>query len=186
MKLFKQTLRDVPLDGQTVLVRADFDSDAKIRANLPTIKYLLDRHCKVIIISSIEEQNTLEPAATKLATLLKRDIRFVDKTVGDKAHQAIKKSPKIGVTVLENLRFHEEEEKNDPEFARRIAKDTGASYFVQDNFNLLHRKHASMNAITHYIPGVIGLALENELKSIAKSNKSRTLPGLEGLLDAKT
>jgi phosphoglycerate kinase len=143
---FKLTIRDVPLDHQTVLVRADYnvplnakgqiDDDLRIRASLPTISYLLDHGCKVVIIAHLGRPDgknsslSLEPIAQRLAELLKRDVRFVDDCIGDKVYQAVKRAPSNSVTVLENLRFYAQEEADDPEFAKKIAKATGAKYFI--------------------------------------------------------
>lgn len=206
LSLSKLTIRDVPLEGKTVLVRVDYNipltddgklsNDSKIKASLPTLHYLLECNCKVVVVSHLGRatdghhnnnlQYSLEPIAARLAVLLKRDIRFVDQAVGYKTYHAIKRSPKIGVVVLENLNFYDGEEKNDPEFAKRLAKDTGADYFVQDGFDVLHRKYASTCAITDYVPGVAGLSVEKNCKAITKLINRNNLPGLEGLLDAKT
>lgn len=179
---FKQTILTVPLQGCTVLLRADFNvpldndgtiaDDFRIRATLPTIKKLLDDNCKVVIIShlgrptSYDSKLSLEPVAQRLAELLGQSVRFVDQTVGDKVKMAIKKAPKKSVTVLENLRFQPGEEANDPEFTRRLAIDSGARYFVQDGFGVVHRVHASTSAITQQLPSVAGLLLVREFTTI--------------------
>lgn len=198
MKFFKKTLRDVPLDGMTVLVRADYNvplkddgtihDDFRIRASLPTIRRLLKDGCKVVIISHLGRPNgidpklSLEPAAKRLAELLKEPVRFVDQTTGDKVKMAVKRAPKRSVTVLENLRFHPEEEANDEGFARKLAKDSGARYFVQDGFGVVHRDHASTAAITLFLPSVAGLLLEKEYLSIvgAMKNPKRPLVAVMG------
>lgn len=172
----------MPLERTTVLVRADYNvplnddgsirDDFRIRASLPTIKQLLKDGCKVVIISHLGRPEgrdaalSLEPAALRLAELLGKPVRFVDKTIGPKVKMAIKKAPNHSVTVLENLRFHAEEEANDEAFAKRIAQDTGAKYFVQDGFGVVHRDHASTAAITLYLPSVAGLLLQKEYMSI--------------------
>lgn len=185
MGFFKLTIRDVPLDNQTVLVRADYnvpmsdngeiDDDLRIRASLPTIRYLLKRGCKIVIISHLGRPKgrdatfTLEPVAQRLAHLLKHDVRFVDDCVGDKVYQAVKRAPKSSITVLENLRFYAEEEADDHEFARKLIKATGARYFVQDGFGVVHRAHASTHAITLFVPSVSGLLLEKEYATITEA-----------------
>jgi phosphoglycerate kinase len=187
MKFFKQTIGTVPLQGQTILLRADYnvplksdgtiDDDFRIRASLPTIKKLLADGCKVVIISHLgrpdgcDAKLSLEPIAQRLADYLGESVRFVDQTIGDKVSMAIKRAPKRSVIVLENLRFYKEEEANDSQFAARLAKDTGARYFVQDGFGVVHRAHASTAAITHYLPSVAGLLLEREYMTITKAMK---------------
>lgn len=192
MGFFKLTIRDVPLDNQTVLVRADYNvpmgkdgaisDDLRIRASLPTIEYLLKRGCKIVIISHLgrpegrDEKFTLEPAAQRLAELLKRDVRFVDDCIGDKVYQAVKRAPKSSITVLENLRFYSEEEADDQEFAKKIAKATAARYFVQDGFGVVHRAHASTHAITLCIPSLAGLLVEKEYVTITSAMKTPKRP----------
>lgn len=192
MKFFKKTIRDVPLDGTTVLLRADYNvplkadgtihDDFRIRASLPTVRRLLKDGCKVVIIAHLgrpegrDPKLSLEPAAQRLAELLKEPVRFVDQTVGDKVKMAVKRAPSRGVIVLENLRFHPEEEANDESFARKLAKDTGARYFVQDGFGVVHRDHASTAAITLFLPSVAGLLLEKEYVSIIGAMKHPKRP----------
>ncbi len=192
MKFFKKTIRDVPLEGTTVLLRADYNvplkadgtihDDFRIRASLPTIRRLLKDGCKVVIIAHLgrpegrDPKLSLEPAAQRLAELLKEPVRFVDQTVGSKVKMAIKRAPARGVIVLENLRFHAEEEANDESFARKLASDTGARYFVQDGFGVVHRDHASTAAITLLLPSVAGLLLEKEYVSIMGAMKHPKRP----------
>jgi phosphoglycerate kinase len=192
MKFFKQTINTVSLQGQTVLLRADYnvplksdgtiDDDFRIRASLPTIKKLLADGCKVVVISHLgrpegrDPKLSLEPIAQRLAGLLGESVRFVDQTVGDKATMAIKRAPKRSVIVLENLRYHPEEEANDDAFAAKLAKCSGARYFVQDGFGVVHRAHASTAAITHYLPGVAGLLLEREYSTITGAMRSPKRP----------
>lgn len=192
MKFFKKTIRDVPLEGTTVLLRADYNvplkadgtihDDFRIRASLPTVRRLLKDGCKVVIISHLgrpegrDPKLSLEPAAQRLAELLREPVRFVDQTVGPKVKMAIKRAPRRGVIVLENLRFHAEEEANDASFARRLADDSGARYFVQDGFGVVHRDHASTAAITLCLPSVAGLLLEKEYVSIVGAMKHPKRP----------
>ena len=193
MSFSKLTIRDVPLDNSTVLVRADYQvplddlgivgDDSLIQASLPTINHLLDRGCKIVIISHADNPNgidkgpSLESVGYRLANLLQRDIRFADVTVGDKVFQIVKRAPKNSVIMLENLHFHPDEQLNNVEFAKKIVKNTGAKYFVQDNPNIVHEYHACSDAITMLIPSVAGFLLE-------KSNlDSDELPGIYGLLD---
>lgn len=201
MSFFKLTIRDVPLDNQTVLVRTDYNvpiapdgtisDDSRIRASLPTLNYLLNRGCKVVIISHLgrpksrDSAYSLEPVALRLAQLIHRDIRFVDHTFGDKVYQAVKRAPGSSITVLENLRFYPEEEADDTEFARRIVASTGARYFVQDGFGVVHRAHASTDAITQFVPSVAGLLLEEEYNVITSAMEAPKRPLMAILGGAK-
>lgn len=192
-KLHKRTIRKAPLSGKTVLVRADYnvpltedgqiDDDFRIRASLPTIKKLLDDRCRVVIIAHLgrpdgkrDDRYSLEPVAQRLAELLKREVRFVDDCIGKKVQMAIKQAPKTSVTLLENLRYYPEEEANDGEFASKLARDSGAQYFVQDGFGVVHRAHASTEAITHHLPSVAGLLLEREYAMITGAMRSPRRP----------
>jgi len=201
-KFFKLTMNDVPIEGKIVLVRADYNvplnedggvaDDYRIRMSAPTIKALLADKCKVVIISHLGrpegERNlkySLEPAATRLAELLGEPVRFVDDCIGEKARMAIKRAPKISVTVCENLRFYAGEEANDMDFARELAKASGAQYFVQDGFGVVHRAHASTSAITTLIPSVSGLLLKREYVTITSAMKHPVRPLVAVLGGAK-
>ncbi|MEO5949337.1 MAG: phosphoglycerate kinase, partial [Candidatus Saccharimonas sp.] len=152
-RFYKRTIRDVPLKGKTVLVRVDYNvplredgtiaDDYRIQASLPTIRALIDESCKIVLIShlgrpdgKVKAEFSLEPAAQRLAELLKTSVRFVDKSIGPKVAMAVKRAPSHSITMLENLRFHPEEEADDMEFAQKLAKDSGADYFVQDGFGV--------------------------------------------------
>lgn len=192
MAFFKRTVKDVPIDHKTVLVRADYNvplnkkgeisDDLRIRASLPTLEYLLKHHCKVVIMSHLgrpegrDKSQSLEVVADRLSELLDRTVRFVDDCIGDKVAQAVKKAPATSVTLLENLRFYTEEEANDEDFAKNIAKSTGARYFVQDGFGVVHRAHASTDAITRFIPSVSGLLLEKEYVTITSAMEKPKRP----------
>jgi phosphoglycerate kinase len=178
MGFFKQTIDTVVIADQTVLLRTDYNvplrrngtisDDFRIRASLPTIKKLLKNNCKVVIISHLgrpdgwDQKLSLEPMAQRLAELLGEPVRFVDKAIGDKVKMAVKRAPKRSVTVLENLRFYTGEEANDEAFARDLAQSSGARFFVQDGFGVVHRAHASTSAITLFLPSVAGFLLERE------------------------
>ena len=200
-KFPKRVMRKASLQGKTVLVRADYNvpledgriaDDYRIRASVPTVQKLLDYGCKVVIISHLGRPSgpestefSLEPVALRLSELLGQPVRFVDECVGPKVKMAIKRAPGHSVTVLENLRFHSEEEANDPEFAARLAHDTGATYFVQDGFGVVHRAHASTSAITLYLPSVAGLLLEREYMAITGAMKRPKRPLLALMGGAK-
>ena len=195
----KRTVRDVPLRGKTVLLRADYNvplnakgaiaDDFRIQASLPTVRYLLDQDCKVIICShlgrpdgEVKESLTLEPIAERLGSLLKQHVSFVPECIGDRVHQAAKRLRNGQVLMLENLRFHAGEEANDEHFAKALADDSAAEYFVQDGFGVVHRAHASTSAITQYLPSVAGLLLEREYTAIqsAMDNPERPMVAVLG------
>lgn len=189
---YKQTIETVPIEGKTVLLRTDFNvpladdgsisDDFRIKQSLPTIKKLLSLNCKVVIIShlgrpkGVDSSLSLEPVAQRLADLLREPVRFVDKTVGDKVQMAIKRAPKKSVIVLENLRFDKREEQNSDTFAKELAKSSGARYFVQDGFGVVHRAHTSTDAITMQIPSVAGLLLQREYTQITNAMNAPKRP----------
>ncbi len=186
----KKTLRDVDVRDRVVLVRADYNapietdpetnqpqitSDFRIRANLPTLEYLLEHQAaKIVIMSHLgrpagrDEQLTLQLVAEKLAQLLPgRTINFVDNVAGPEVEAAIAKLPKGGILLLENLRFFAGEKENSAEFAQTIVESTHADLFVQDGFAVTHRAHASTAAITQLLPSVAGLLLEQEVITLS-------------------
>lgn len=198
----KKTVRDLPLSGQTVLLRADYNvpltkdgkisDDYRLKQSLPTLQFLLSNNCKVVICShlgrpegKVNKDFSLEPVAAHLSELLGQSVQFVDASIGDKVKQAAKQMKPRTVTLLENLRFHSEEEGNDPDFSAHLAKDSQAQYFVQDGFGVVHRKHASTDAVTQYLPSVAGLLLEKEYKVITGVMESPARPLLAVLGGAK-
>jgi len=201
MSFFKQTINTVPLQGQTVLVRVDYNvpfnkdgtiaDDFRIRASLPTLKKLLKDNCKVVLISHCgrpegwDKKLSLEPAAQRLAELLGEPVRFCDQVFGDKVKMAVRRTPKKSIIMLENLRFYADEEANNEDFARKIVQSTGARYFVQDGFGVVHRAHASTSAITLLLPSVAGLLLEREYTTITKTMKAPKRPLVAVLGGAK-
>lgn len=199
----KLTVRDVPLDNKTVLLRADYNvpleedgtiaDDNRIIQSLPTLKYLLeDRQCSMVICSHLgrpdqgnHEKLSLQPVAKRLSTLLERNVDFIEDCVGDKVAVVTKRLRPGQVILLENLRFYEEEENNDVTFARRLAHDSHARYFVQDGFGVVHRAHASTSAITQFLPSVGGLLLEREYQHILGAIKHPKRPLIAILGGAK-
>lgn len=164
---------NVPLDEE-----GDISDDLRIKASLDTLTYLIDLGCKVVIISHLgrpdgkkSKKYSLEPVAERLQQLLKKHVTFVEDCIGDKVIQAVKKAEPGSIVLLENLRFHAEEEANDDAFAGQLATDSGAKYFVQDGFGVVHRAHASTDAITHFLPSVAGLLLEREYVTITGAMK---------------
>jgi phosphoglycerate kinase len=193
----KKTIREYDLDGKTVLVRADYNipldengkiaDDYRIKQSLPTLQYLLERNCRVIICSHLgrpegphDDQFSLQPVAKRLGELLDRDVRFAEDCVGETAEKAAGELDHGQVLLLENLRFHKEEEANDDGFAARLAGL--AEVFVQDGFGVVHRAHASTEAITHHLPALAGLLLEREVDTISNvmENPERPLMALVG------
>ena len=189
MNFSKQTVRDIDVDRQVVLVRVDYnvplkkdgsiDDDLRIRASLPTIKYLIERQCKLVLMSHLgrpegrDQSQSLAPVAARLSELLGQSVKFIDDCIGDKVYQTVKHAPCGSVILLENLRYYPQEEADDMEFAKNIAKSTGANLFVQDGFGAAHRAHASTHAITQFLPSFAGLLLEKEVTMI---NRSMELP----------
>lgn len=178
----KQTIRDINLKGKTVLLRADYNvplqngiitDDYRIKQSLPTIQYILDHGAKLIICSHLgrpagpnDLANSLFPVAKRLQQLLDREVGFATNCIGDAATKAVKSLATGQVLLLENLRFHTQEEANDDGFAKALA--SLADVFVQDGFGVVHRAHASTVAITKYLPSVAGLLLEHEVDTITK------------------
>jgi phosphoglycerate kinase len=200
---FKKTIRDLPLahgKHYRVLIRVDYnvplkdgqvDDDLRIRASLPTLKYLLDRDCSLVLISHLgrpegrDEKYSLEPAALRLGELLEEKVTFVDDTTGDAAYQAVRKAPKRSVVVLQNLRYDSREEDDDEAYAKEIAHAAQADFFVQDGFGVVHRAHTSTHAITLLLPSVAGLLLEREYDIIHEAMEKPKRPFVAILGGAK-
>jgi 3-phosphoglycerate kinase len=197
----KMTIRDIPVDGKTVLLRADYNvplesdgsiaDDFRVQSSLPTLNYLLERDCKVVIISHLgrpegrDASCSLKVVAKHLGSLLNYPLLFVDDCIGEKVRMSVKKAPKASIVVLENLRYYPQEEKNDSDFAKKLARASGADYFVQDGFGVVHRAHASTAAITQFLPSVSGLLLEKEYQMITNAMKHPEHPFVAVLGGAK-
>ena len=177
----KASVRDIDVAGKRTLVRVDFNvpldesgniaDDSRIRAALPTIKYLVDRGARVILAShlgrpdgKVVESMRLAPTAERLSELLGKNVTTTRDCVGPEAEQAVSALKDGDVVLLENLRFHAEEEKNDAAFAASLAKL--AQVFVDDAFGTAHRKHASIVGVTRDLPSVAGLLMERELEML--------------------
>lgn len=198
MPFYKKTILDVPLDGQRVLLRADYNvplrdgvvaDDYRIAQSISTIQELRARGCQIVICSHLGRPDgkpdpalSLAPIAERLGDLLNEHVAFVPECIGDRVVQAAKHLGSGQVLLLENLRFHPEEEANDEAFAKALAVDTGATYFVQDGFGVVHRAHASTEAITHHLPSVAGLLLQKEVTTImaAMENPKRPMVAIVG------
>ncbi|MBI4331256.1 MAG: phosphoglycerate kinase [Chloroflexi bacterium] len=181
----KQTVKDIDVTGRRVLVRVDFNvpldintgailNDTRIRASAPTINYLVERKARVILCSHLgqpkqgfEKGLTLAPLAKRLAEIIHRPVGFVEDCVGSKVKAAVAALKEGDIVLLENLRFHPEEEKNDPSFSKALAGL--ADIYVNDAFSTSHRAHASMVGVTAYLPAVAGLLMERELATMGKA-----------------
>ena len=179
----KKTIRDIDVRGKRVLLRADYNvpinpdgtisDDYRIEQSLPTLRALLEQDVKLIICSHMgrpegkpDKTLTLEPVAKRLSELLGRDVAFVPDCVGEVVQKAVDALQPGQVLLLENVRFHPEEEANDDGFAARLA--AWGEVFVQDGFGVVHRAHASTEGVTHHLPSVAGLLLEREVDTITK------------------
>ncbi|KQL46435.1 phosphoglycerate kinase [Brevibacillus choshinensis] len=174
----KKSIRDVELAGKSVFCRVDFNvpmqdgiitDDTRIRAAVPTIRFLVEAGAKVILAShfgrpkgQVVEEMRLTPVAAHLTTLLGKDVKKLDDSIGAEVEEAVKKMEAGDVILLENVRFHAGEEKNDPELAKSFA--ALADLFVNDAFGTAHRAHASTAGIADYIPAVAGLLMEKEIR----------------------
>jgi len=180
----KLSITDLDLDGKRVFLRVDFNvpldesgsvtDDTRIRAALPTIQYALDRSARLVLASHLgrpkgrpDPKYSLAPAARRLSELLSREVRLAPDSVGDEVRMMSDALKPGEAMMLENLRFHAGEEKNDPEYARRLAEL--ADVYVNDAFGTAHRAHASTEGITHFIkPAAAGLLMEKELRYLGQ------------------
>ena len=181
----KLSIRDLDLPGKRVFIRVDFNvplengtvaDDTRIRASIPTIKYALGKGARPVLAShlgrpkgQVNAKYSLKPVAAKVADLLGCEVAFAEDCVGAPAKEAVERIQKIAgsVVLLENLRFHPEEEKNDPQFARQLA--SLVDLYVNDAFGAAHRAHASVEGITHFIPrAAAGLLMEKELEYLGR------------------
>ena len=178
----KKSIRDVEVTGKRVLVRVDFNvpldpktndimDDSRIIASLPTIWYLLEHKAKIILCShlgrpdgKIVESLRMTPVAERLSQLINLPIYTVSDCVGPRVKQAVAKLKNGDILLLENLRFHPEEEENDPNFSKALAEL--ADIYVDDAFGTAHRAHASTYGVAKYLPAYAGLLLEKELKAL--------------------
>ncbi len=193
----KKTIRDIDVAGKRVLVRVDFNvpldaerhitDDTRITAALPTIQYLLDHRAAVILMSHLGRPKgkavdtmRLTPVAQHLSALLDKPVQMASDCIGP-AVEALAKNLQPGhVLLLENLRFHNEEEQNDAEFARQLA--SLGELYVNDAFGTAHRAHASTEGVTHYMPGVAGFLMEKEINYLggALENPRRPFAAIIG------
>lgn len=180
----KKSIKDINVSGKRVLVRVDFNvpldpktraiaDDIRIRESLPTIKYLIDKKAKVILCSHLgrpkgrDKDSSLAPVAQRLSQLLGRDVAMADDCIGPEVEKQAAALKEGQVLLLENLRYHAEEEKNDPAFARSLARL--ADVFVNDAFGTAHRAHASTEGVSRYLPAVAGFLIQKELDVMGKA-----------------
>ena len=175
----KKTIRDIDLKGKRVIVRVDFNvpqdkegkitDDNRIVGALPTIKYLVEQNAKVVLMSHLGRPKgefnmkySLAPAALRLSELLGRPVKMAKDVIGEDADSTVASLKEGEVCLLENLRFHNEEEKNDADFAKKLSGY--GDIYVNDAFGTAHRAHASTEGVAHYLPAVSGFLIEKELK----------------------
>ena len=194
----KKTIRDVQLKNKRVLVRVDFNvplengkvtDDTRIVASLPTIKYLVEQGAKVILCSHLgrpkgkDENLSLRPVAARLQQLLGRSVTFVNDCIGESVQRVVNGMNAGDVVLLENVRFYPEEEKNDPEFAKKLA--AFGDVYVNDAFGTAHRAHASTEGVTKYLPGYAGFLMEKELNYLGQALANPAKPFVAILGGAK-
>lgn len=196
----KKTVRDIDIANKRVLVRVDFNvpldeqhqitDDARIVAALPTIEYLLNNGARVILMShlgrpdgQVIEKLRLTPVAQRLSNLLHTTVQTVLDCIGPQVETAVTALQPGQILLLENLRFHKEEEKNNPEFARQLA--SLGEIYVNDAFGTAHRAHASTEGVTHYLPSVAGFLIEKEINFLGSALEHPRRPFVAVVAGAK-
>ena len=193
----KKTIQDIDLKGKKVFVRCDFNvpmdenqnitDNRRIVAALPTIGYLIEQNCKIILSShlgrpkgEVKPEFSLAPVAKELSKLLGQEVLMAKDVIGESAKSLAANLQEGQVMLLENVRFHREETDNDPEFAKQLA--SMAEVFVNDAFGTAHRAHASTEGVSHYLPSVSGFLIEKELKFLgdALNNPERPFVAILG------
>ena len=197
----KKTIEDIQVSGKKVLVRCDFNvpldenkmitDENRIRGALPTIKYLMEHGARVILCSHLGRPKgefnmkySLKPVADRLSQLLGKEVPLAKDVIGEDAHRLADALKDGDAMLLENVRFHKEEEKNDPEFAAQLA--SLAEMYVNDAFGTAHRAHASTEGVTHYLhPSVAGYLIGKELSIMGKALEDPARPFVAILGGAK-
>ncbi len=196
----KKTIKDIDLKGKRVLVRCDFNvpmdenqnitDNRRIVAALPTIKYLIDQDCKIVLCSHLgrpkgefKPEFSLVPVSKELSKLLGKEVIMAKDVIGEDAKTKASNLKNGEVMLLENLRFHREETDNDPEFAKKLAEY--GEVFVNDAFGTAHRAHASTEGVTHYLPAVSGFLIEKELQFLGNALENPKRPFVAILGGAK-
>lgn len=182
--LNKKTIEDVDVNGKKVLVRCDFNvpqdengnitDDRRIVSALPTIKYLLEHNAKVILCSHLGRPKgefnmkySLKPVALRLSELLNQEVKLAEDVVGDSAKELSSNLKEGEVMLIENVRFHKEEEENDMPFSKKLSEL--ADLYVNDAFGTAHRAHASTAGVTKYLPAVCGYLIQKEINVMGKA-----------------
>lgn len=182
--MHKKTISDIDVNGKKVLVRVDFNvpldeyqnitDDTRIKAALPTINYLLEHNAAVVLMSHLgrpkgEDKTTfsLEPVAKRLEEIIDKKVQFAHDCVGNEAKQSAGSLNPGEILLLENTRFHPEEKKNDPDFAKELA--SFGDIFINDAFGTAHRAHASNVGVAEYIPSALGFLVEKEIEFLNKA-----------------
>ena len=195
----KKTIEDIDVSGKRVLVRCDFNvpldgtkitDDTRIVAALPTIQYLLDHNAAVILCSHLGRPKgefnmkySLAPVAERLSEKLNKKVVLAKDVIGEDAKKCVDAMKPGDIVLLENVRFHKEEEKNDPEFAKKLA--SCAEIYVNDAFGTAHRAHASTEGVAHYLPAVAGFLIGKELDVMGKALENPARPFVAILGGAK-
>ncbi len=197
----KKTVKDIDVNGKKVLVRCDFnvpiDSETgeitdnrRIRAALPTIQYLLDHNAKVILCSHLGRPKgefnlkySLKPVAEELSKLLNKDVKLAKDVIGENAKELTANMKEGDIVLLENVRFHKEEEQNDPEYSKALA--SMAEIYVNDAFGTAHRAHSSTTGVADYLPAVSGFLIEKELEFLGGALENPAHPFVAILGGAK-
>lgn len=196
----KKTVKDIDLKAKKVFVRCDFNvpmdkkqnitDNTRIVAALPTIKYLLEQNCKIVLAShlgrpkgEVKPEFSLAPVAKELSRLLSKEVIMAKDVIGEDAISKASNLKEGEIMLLENVRFHREETDNNPEFAKKLA--SMAEIFVNDAFGTAHRAHASTTGIADYIPGVSGFLIEKELKFLGNAVEQPERPFVAILGGAK-
>ncbi len=196
----KKMIRDVDVKGKRVLMRVDFNvpmnengeivDDKRITAALPSIEYLIENEAKVILMShfgrpkgQVVESMRMDPIATHLAKLLDKPVKKLDDCIGEEVQNAVNKMKNGDVILLENVRFHQEEEANDQTFAKQLA--ALGDVYVNDAFGTSHRAHASTAGVAQYLPAAAGFLMEKELEFLGQAVNNPKRPFLAILGGAK-
>ncbi len=195
----KKTLEDIEVSNKKVLVRCDFNvplkngkitDDKRVRESLKTIRYLIDKNASVILMSHLGRPKgefnldySLKPVRDLLESLLNKDVKLSQDVIGEDSQKLVENMKPGDVVMLENVRFHKEEEKNDPQFAKKLA--SFGEIFVNDAFGTAHRAHASTAGVASYIPAVSGYLIKKEIEIIGTALKTPKRPFVAILGGAK-
>lgn len=195
----KKTVRDIDVKGKRVLVRVDYNvpikdgkvtDDTRIKAAMPTLNYLLDNGAALILCSHLgrpkggpDPKYSLKPVADYLGQMMGKKVLFAEDCIGPAAEAAVKNLKPGDVLLLENTRFHPEEEKNDPEMARKLA--SLADVYVNDAFGSAHRAHSSTEGVARFLPAVAGFLMEDEIKYLGQAIENPKRPFVAILGGAK-